>query len=308
MHTGSRQCLPMKMHADELDTDAALVERLLIEQFPHWADLPIEPVLPMGTDNALYRLGDDMVVRLPRRPRDSITLEKERWWLPKLAPLLPLAVPVPLAAGTPGETFPLAWSVYTWLSGENATLERVTDPSRAASDLARFLDALQRIDPSGGPPPGEHNAFRGVPVADRDEATRSAIVSLGSSIDDRAVVAWEAALRATEWEREPVWIHGDLDSRNVLAEDGRLSAVVDFGCLGVGDPAYDVMVAWKMLYRDSRESFRSALAVDDATWARARGLALSQALMALEYYTLETNAVLVLEARRWLAEILADND
>ena len=296
------------MHADELDTDAALVERLLIEQFPHWADLPIEPVLPMGTDNALYRLGDDMVVRLPRRPRDSITLEKERWWLPKLAPLLPLAVPVPLAAGTPGDTFPLAWSVYTWLSGENATLERVTDPSRAASDLARFVDALQQIDPSGGPPPGEHNAFRGVPVADRDEATRSAIVSLGSSIDDRAVVAWEAALRATEWEREPVWIHGDLDSRNVLAEDGRLSAVVDFGCLGVGDPAYDVMVAWKMLSRDSREGFRSALAVDDATWARARGLALSQSLMALAYYTLETNAVLVLEARRWLAEILADND
>lgn len=297
------------MHADELDTDAALVERLLTEQFPDWADLPIEPVLPMGTDNALYRLGDDMVVRLPRRPQDSIVLEKERRWLPKLAPLLPLAVPAPLAEGTPGDTFPLAWSVYSWLNGENATLERVTDPNRAAGDLARFVDALQRIDPSGGPPPGEHNAFRGVPVADRDEATRSAIASLSSAIDDRAaVLSWEAALRATEWEREPVWIHGDLDSRNVLAEDGRLSAVIDFGCLGVGDPAYDVMVAWKMLSRDSRESFRSALAVDDATWARARGLALSQSLMALAYYTLETNAVLVLEARRWLAEVLADHD
>ena len=300
---------PKKMHADELDTDAALVERLLTEQFPHWAGLPIQPVVPMGTDNALYRLGDDMVVRLPRRPGDSIPLEKERRWLPKLAPLLPLAVPVPLAEGAPGETFPLTWSVYSWLSGENATLERVTDLSRAGSDLARFVDALQRIDPSGGPPPGEHNAFRGVSVADRDEATRSAIASLGSSIDARAVVlAWDAALRATEWEREPVWIHGDLDSRNVLAENGRLSAVVDFGCLGVGDPAYDVMVAWKMLSREFRESFRSALAVDDATWSRARGLALSQALMALVYYTLETNAVLVLEARRWLAEVLADHD
>jgi aminoglycoside phosphotransferase (APT) family kinase protein len=298
----------MKMHADELDTDAALVERLLTEQFPHWADLPIEPVLPMGTDNALYRLGDDMVVRLPRRPGDSIRLEKERRWLPKLAPLLPLAVPVPLAEGAPGEGFPLTWSIYSWLRGENANQERLTDPSRAASDLARFVDALQRIDPSDGPPPGEHNAFRGVPVADRDEATRSAIASLGSAIDDRAVVAWEAALHATGWEREPVWIHGDLDSRNVLAEHGRLSAVVDFGCLGVGDPAYDVMVAWKMLSPDSRESFRSALAVDDATWARARGLALSQSLMALAYYTLETNAVLVLEARRWLAEVLADHD
>jgi aminoglycoside phosphotransferase (APT) family kinase protein len=297
------------MHTDELDTDVALVERLLTEQFPHWTDLPIEPVLPMGTDNALYRLGDDMVVRLPRRPRDSIVLEKERRWLPKLAPLLPLAVPVPLAEGTPGDVFPLTWSVYSWLRGENATPDRLTDPTRAAHDLARFVAALQRIDPSGGPRPGEHNAFRGVPVADRDEATRSAIASLGSSIDGCAVAgAWEAALRATEWEREPVWIHGDLDSRNVLAENGSLSAVIDFGCLGVGDPAYDVMVAWKMLSRDSRKSFRAALAVDEATWARARGLTLSQSLMALAYYTLETNAVLVLEARRWLAEVLADDD
>lgn len=295
------------MHADELDTDAALVERLLTQQFPHWADLPIEPVLPMGTDNALYRLGDDMVVRLPRRPRDSIVLEKERRWLPKLAPLLPLAVPVPLAKGAPGDGFPLSWSVYSWLRGENAVLARLTDLSRAASDLARFVAALQRIDPADGPPPGEHNAFRGVPLAGRDEATRSAFASLGSAIDDHAVsVVWEAALRAPKWEREPVWIHGDLDSRNLLAVDGCLSAVIDFGCLGVGDPAYDVMVAWKMLSRESRETFRAALAVDDATWARARGLALSQSLTALSYYTLETNAVLVLEARRWLAEVLHD--
>jgi aminoglycoside phosphotransferase (APT) family kinase protein len=144
-------------------------------------------------------------------------------------------------------------------------------------------------------------------LAERDEATRSAFASLGSAIDDRAVSAvWEAALRAPEWERKPVWIHGDLDARNLLAVDGCLSAVIDFGCLGVGDPAYDVMVAWKMLSRESRKTFRAALAVDDATWARARGLALFQSLMALSYYTLETNAVLVLEARRWLAEVLHD--
>jgi aminoglycoside phosphotransferase (APT) family kinase protein len=295
------------MHADELDIDATLVRRLLFEQFPHWADLPIAPVLPMGTDNALYRLGDDMVVRLPRRARDGIVLEKERRWLPKLAPQLPLAVPVPLAEGEPSDTFPLVWSVYSWLRGENATLERLTDMSRAALDLAQFVAALQRIDPADGPRPGEHNSFRGAPVAARDEATRSAIASLGSSIDDRTVVnVWEAALRAAEWQGEPVWIHGDLDSRNVLAEGGRLTAVIDFGCLGVGDPAHDMMVAWKMLSADSREHFRSFLAVDDATWARARGLALSHALGALVYYTLETNAVLVLEARRWLAEVLAD--
>jgi aminoglycoside phosphotransferase (APT) family kinase protein len=182
-------------------------------------------------------------------------LEKERRWLPKLAPLLPLAVPVPLAKGAPGDGFPLAWSVYSWLRGENAVLARLTDLSRAANDLARFVAALQRIESADGPPPGEHNAFRGAPLAERDEATRSAIASLGSTIDERAVSeVWEATLRAPEWNGAPVWIHGDLDSRNALAQDGRLSAVIDFGCLGVGDPAYDVMVAWKMLSHEARRA------------------------------------------------------
>jgi len=297
----------MSMHADEVDTDAALVGRLLAAQFPEWADLRVKPVRPLGTDNTLYRLGDDMVVRLPRRQRDSGTLKLERRWLPRLAPLLPLAVPVPLAEGMPAEGYPFVWSVYRWLKGQNATIERVTDPSRLATDLAQFVAALQRVDPTGGPSPGQYNAFRGVPLATRDQATRTAIASLARAIDSDAVTtAWEAALRAPEWRRAPVWIHGDLDSRNLLVERGRLSAVIDFGCLGVGDPACDVMAAWKVLSVDTRDSFRTALSVDEATWARGRGWALSQALMALSYYTLETNAVLVREAHRWLAEVLAD--
>lgn len=296
-----------KMHADEVDTDVSLVGRLLAARFPQWAGLPIEPVPSTGTDNALYRLGDDMVVRLPRRERDSGTLEKERQWLPRLALFLPLAVPVPLAAGTPAEGYPFAWSVYRWLKGENATMERVTDLSQFTTDLAQFVAALQRIDPTGGPSPGEHNAFRGVPLATRDAPTRAAIVSLRGAIDVGAVTAvWESALRLPEWEHPPVWIHGDLDSRNLLVEEGRLSAVVDFGCLGVGDPACDVMAAWKVLSTDTRDIFRTALSVDESTWARARGWALSQALVALSYYTLETNPVLVLEAQRWMAEVLAD--
>jgi aminoglycoside phosphotransferase (APT) family kinase protein len=295
-----------KMHADEVDTDAALVGRLLAEQFPHWADLPIEPVRPFGTDNALYRLGDDMVVRLPRRERTSGTLEKERLWLPRLAPLLPLAVPVPLAEGLPAEGYPLPWSVYGWLTGENATIERITDRSQLATDLAQFVAALQRIDPTGGPAPGEHNFFRGVPLGMRDEGTRAAIASLSGRIDAGAVtVAWDEALQAPEWERPPVWIHGDLDARNLLVEEGRLSGVIDWGGLGVGDPACDVMIAWKVLSADTRDIFRTALSVDEATWARSRGWALSQALIALSYYTLETNPVLVREAHRWLAEVLA---
>jgi aminoglycoside phosphotransferase (APT) family kinase protein len=296
-----------KMHADEVDTDAALVGRLLAAQFPHWAGLPVEPVRPVGTDNALYRLGDDMVVRLPRRERTTGTLERERRWLPKLAPLLPLAVPIPLAEGMPADGYPFAWSVYSWLEGENATVERVTDLRRLATDLAQFIAALQRIDPTGGPPPGEHNFFRGEPLARRDEATRASITALGAAIDVGAVTAaWEAALRAPGWERRPVWIHGDLDARNLLVRDGRLGAVIDWGCLGVGDPACDVMVAWKILSEDTRDILRTELSVDEATWARGRGWALSQALNALSYYTMETNPILVLEARRWLAEALAD--
>jgi aminoglycoside phosphotransferase (APT) family kinase protein len=296
------------MHADEVDTDPSLVRRLLAAQFPQWEELTIEPVPSAGTDNALYRLGDDMVVRLPRHARTNGTLQRERRWLPMLAPHLPLAVPVPLAEGVPGEAYPFDWSIYRWLEGEEATYERMPDLREAAAELARFVAALQRIDPAGGPPPDEHNANRGVALATRDNATRSSIAALSGRIDvDAVTAAWETSLEAPEWERPPVWIHGDLDSRNLLVQEGRLSAVIDWGCLGVGDPACDVAVVWKMLSANTRGIFREALAVDDATWARSRGWVLSQALMAESYYTLETNPGLVLEGRRWLTEVLADH-
>ena len=293
------------MHADEVSTDATLVGRLIDAQFPQWADLPIEPVPFRGTDNALYRLGDQMVVRLPRIHRATAALDKEYRWLPELAPLLPLTVPVPLAKGMPTEDYPWEWAVYRWLEGEAANVEPIADLGRAATDLAQFIAALQRVDSGDGPPPGEHNVFRGVPLAAKDAAVRTAIASLGEEIDVGAVTAvWEAALRAPLWQRPPVWIHGDLDRRNLLVVEGRLSAVIDFGCLGVGDPAYDVMVAWKVLSADSRDSFRAALSIDEATWTRGRGGALSHALGALSYHTVETNPVLVREARRWLSEVL----
>jgi aminoglycoside phosphotransferase (APT) family kinase protein len=297
-----------RMHADEVDTDVPVVGRLLAAQFPQWAGLPIDPVSVRGTDNTLYRLGDDKVVRLPRTERTGVALEKERLWLPRLAPFLPLAVPIPLAEGAPDAGYPFEWSVYRWLKGENATTERVADLRQLATDLAQFITALQRIDPTDGPSPGEHNVFRGEPLAARDAGTRAAIVALRGEIDVDAVsAAWESDLRSPGWEQPPVWIHGDLDSRNMLVEGGRLSAVIDWGCLGVGDPACDVMVAWKVLTADTRDLFRTALSVDESTWARARGWALSQALVALSYYTLEANAVLVFEARRWMAEVLADH-
>ena len=295
-----------KQHADEVDIDSSLVGRLIESQFPEWAELTIVPVAFRGTDNTLYRLGSKMVVRLPRRQENAGRLQKELHWLPKLAPLLPLTIPVPLATGKPAEGYPFDWAIYRWLEGESAASDKL-DRGQAATDLATFVAALQRVDPTGGPPPGEHNAWRGVPLVLRDQAMRSAIASLGSAINTEAVTAvWEAALSARVWERVPVWIHGDLDARNLLAEGGRLTGVIDFGCLGVGDPACDVMVAWKMLSAGSRDTFLTALSIDQATRLRARGWALSQALIALAYYTMETNPVLVREAQRWMAEVLAD--
>jgi aminoglycoside phosphotransferase (APT) family kinase protein len=294
------------MHADEVDIDGGLVRRLVASQHPEWASLPVEPVFPLGTDNANYRLGDELVVRLPRIPRSVSALEKEVEWLPRLGPRLPLAAPVPVAVGEPDDGFPFPWAVYTWLHGEPATPGRIADPDRAASDLARFLMALRALDAASGPGPGEHNVFRGEPLRLRDESTRRALTALGDLVDAHVLTAvWERALAAPDWDGPPVWIHGDLDSRNLLARDGRLSGVLDWGCLGVGDPACDVMVAWKTLPAEARVSFRTELGVDDATWARAHGWALSQAVGALSYYTDETNAVLVTEARRWLDEVLS---
>lgn len=294
------------MHPDELNIDLELVRKLVQKQFPEWAALRIEPVHPRGTDNALFRLGESMVARLPRRESTSATLQKELQWLPRLAPLLPLRIPVPLEIGIPTSEYPFEWSIYSWLDGEPATVERIADPAQAADDLAGFVSALHSIDPSGGPTPGEHNFLRGARLRSRDKRTRDCIASLGNTVDG-AMSIWEKAVAASEWPGEPVWIHGDLDSRNVLARDGRITAVIDWGGLAVGDPASDVMVAWKMLPAETRVRFRTALAVDDATWARARGWVVSQAVIALDYYSTNTNPTLVAEARRWLTAAIGDH-
>jgi aminoglycoside phosphotransferase (APT) family kinase protein len=298
------------MHADERPLDVPFVRRLLAGQFPALSGLALSPVASPGSDNAMYRLGDELVVRLPRwRPSEAagVRLEKECRWLPWLAPRLPLPIPAVVGVGEPADGYPFRWAVISWLQGEPARLEAVGDQERAAGDLARFLTCLQAVDPSGGPAPGPHNAFRGVPLAERDESTREAIRRVGPMVEEAPILAaWEDAVTAPEWNGAPRWIHGDLDPRNVLVRGGRVSAVVDFGCLGVGDPACDAMAAWKLFPAKPREVFRRELGADDATWARGRGWAISQAMSALSYYTQHTNPVLIGEARRWLAEALAD--
>lgn len=294
------------MHAAEIDTDPSLVRRLLAAQFPEWAELSIERVRSGGTDNAIYRLGDDMCVRLPRIEWATAQVDKEQQWLPSLAPHLPLAIPVPLAKGTPAEGYPWHWSVCRWLPGENAIVERFADLRQAATALAEFVAAMQQIDTTGGPRPGAHNFGRGVLLALRDTDTRAAIAKLHDVLDTDAVTAaWDEASNAQMWDRPPVWIHGDLHAGNLLVDRGHLSAVIDFGGLGVGDPACDFAAAWTLFSGESRDAFRSALSIDDASWARSRGWALSTGLIALPYY-LDTNPVIVAMARRQIEEVLAD--
>ena len=281
-----------KMHVDEIDTDALLVRRLISGQFLHWACLSIDPVRSAGTDNALYRLGNDKVIRLPRTESAAAQVDKEHRWLPTLAPLLTMPIPVPLAKGAPGEGYPWHWSIYSWLEGETAASGCLADLCQAAMDLAEFVAALQRIDPTGGPTAGPHNFYRGVPLATRDTATRAAISALRGTLDAAAATsAWDAALQAAAWNERAVWIHGDLQPENLLAQHGRLSAVIDFGSLAVGDPACDLMVAWNLLSVESRDVFRTALRVDEATWARGRGWALSFGLIALPYYQAKNPAI-----------------
>lgn len=291
------------MHADEIPVDAALVGHLIATQHPRWAGLPIEPVPSTGTDNALYRLGPDLLVRLPRRPAAAPSIGTEQRWLPALAPHLPLPIPVPRALGVPSPRFPWPWSVYPWFDGQDAATAS-PDPTSAARDLARFLAALRRVDPRGGPEPGPANFGRGQPLAARDRLTRDAIAASAHLIDGAAVTtAWEHALEAPPHDGPPVWLHGDLASGNLIVAGGRIRAVIDWSAAAVGDPACDLLVAWELFDEKSRAVFRRAVAADDASWARGRGWALSTAVVALHYYQ-DTSPFMVAQARRKLAAVL----
>ena len=271
-----------KMHADEVETDVALVRRLLAGQYPEWAGLPIDPVVSYGTDHDIYRLGDGLAARLPRIGWATDQAAKEAEWLPRLAPHLPLAVPVQLAMGNPAEGYPFTWSVYEWLPGENAN-GTIADLDRAAVDLAAFVKALRRVDATvahSRPPRG-----RGAPLAELDEQVRRSIAELGDRTNgDATLRSWEESLSAPQWDGDEVWVHGDLLPGNLLVVDGRLSAVIDFGGLNVGDPACDLQPAWNVFAGDSRARYRAELEVDDASWLRGRGWALYQAVSALPYY------------------------
>jgi aminoglycoside phosphotransferase (APT) family kinase protein len=285
--------------------DVSLARRLVDSQFPRWSQLPITAVEFDGWDNRTFRLGSELTLRLPSGDWYAQQVDKEQRWLPVLGPQLPLPIPSPVAKGEPGCGFPYPWSVYRWLDGELASKVPIGDRVGCATTLASFLNALRRVDATGGPGPGQHNFYRGGPLATYEDEALQAIDALGDEVPVEAVMrVWEDAM-TTSWDREPVWFHGDVATGNLLVRDGRLAAVLDFGTSGVGDPACDTVIAWTFFSGASRARFRVDLEVDSATWSRGRGWALWKALITLVGH-LERNAPDAAIARRDIDQILTD--
>lgn len=295
--------MPAPMPAAEVEVDAALVRRLLRAQFPEWAALPLRRTPGIGWDNVVYRLGDDLAVRLPRRALAARLVEKEHRWLPELARHLPVPVPAPLALGGPGGGYPWAWTVCPWIPGRRAATNPVRDRRRLAEDLGRFVAALHRPGPADGPA----NPYRAVPLAARHRSTTGYLKVVGDLVDGRSARrVWRAALDAPPWEGPPVWIHGDLHPANMLVAGGHLAGVIDFGDLAVGDPAVDLVSGWMLLDATARPVFRRAAGADAATWDRARGWALSIGLACLAHSA--DNEVVGAMGRVAVREVLADPD
>ncbi|MET9268402.1 aminoglycoside phosphotransferase family protein [Kribbella sp. NPDC003557] len=294
-----------KLHDDEVRIDAAVVERLLAEQLPRWAGLPVRVVERSGTDNVTFRVGDDLAVRLPRTVRNQGQVEKDLAWMPRLAPHVSLPIPEPLELGQPSDVYPFTWGVYRWLPGAPFTPESV-DGVRAAQQLAAFVRTLREVDTTGAPVPDGDPFTRGTPLAPRDAMFREALDQLKEHFDAGLLTAaWEESLAADTWDGVPRWIHGDLMSGNLLVADGKLSAVIDFATASAADPAGDVLPAWWLFEGESRAAYREALEIDHATWLRARGWALSLVVIAIPYY-LDRRPGTLADGQESVADILSD--
>lgn len=287
------------MPAAEFEVTAGLVRALLRQQHPDLAALELSP-LAFGWDNVLYRLGDDLLVRLPRRQLGADLVAGEQRWLPVLAPRLPLPIPAPVRVGRPGLGYPWPWSVVPYVEGASAAEVPLADPGREAERLGRFLSALHQP----APPDAPVNEWRGVPLARRAERFAQA-VAMAADRAGEAQRCWERAVGAQVWDGPPLWLHGDLHPANVLVRDGELCSVIDFGDLCGGDPATDLAVTWMLFDPVDRARCWSAYgASDEALVARARGWALALSLVYLA--SSADHPVLAAIGHRTLDAVLAD--
>jgi aminoglycoside phosphotransferase (APT) family kinase protein len=292
-----------RMHENQVNVDEHLVRTLLHDQFPHWASLPLQLVDSYGTEHSIYRIGDRLAGRFPLLPAAEAATTVEARWLPALAPFLPCRVPVILAQGRATPFYPFTWAVSEWIDGEDGSTAPY-DELRLARDLAGFLKALESIDATGAPMPSPGQ--RGGLLANVDGPVRRAIQQLGDRIDGAAATrSWEESLSVSEWARAGVWLHGDPLPGNLLFQQRRLIAVIDFGGLKAGDPACDLQPAWNMFSGASRRLFRAAMDVDDATWLRGRGWTLYQAITGLNYYW-DTNPRMIRQVSHALGKVLSD--
>lgn len=293
------------MHADAFQIDSQLVRTLIRDLFADYSDLELRRLSSDGSDNVIYRLGADMCIRLPLTPRASAFLVKEVECIPKL-PTLPMQIPKPLSKGTATDDYPSPWAIYQWIEGDVVTGKTLRDEFDAARRLAKFVGALQQADASDAPIYGRHNNFRGCPLSKRHDLTVSAIARVSDLFNTKTLHSvWEQSINLTEWPGDPVWVHGDIHAANLLMRDGELHAVIDFGLMGAGDPAVDLIVNWSLLSEQARSCFRTTLMVDEDTWLRGRGWALSTALIALAYYR-NTNRYQSDNSMRVIAEVLTD--
>jgi aminoglycoside phosphotransferase (APT) family kinase protein len=292
------------MNADQLGVPVAMVRELLHRQFPRWADRPLTEGPSGGAGNALFRLGDDLVVRLPLHPGSAAAVDRGLTWLPWLAPQLPLAVPIPVAAGAPDEVFPRPWAVFRWIRGVGVDTYRDVDLFDVAGRLGQFVAALRSVEVAGAPA-----SLRPHPLQGDGSEVRTDIRALGAAgmVDPASATAvWDGALAASSY-RFPVWVHGDLFPMNLLVDRGALSAVIDFDLMGAGDSAVDMVPAWTLLTAGTRPLFREASGVDDDTWIRGRGWALKAGLGAVRRHGVDSRHPQAVTGRYSLSQIIADD-
>lgn len=290
------------MHENELEIDENLVHTLLKHQCPKWANLPLKPIQSSGTDNTLFRLGNEYIVRLPRIEWATESIDKEYMWVPKISQFLQIPISKPIFKGHPDKTYPWSWLVTKWNEGHNPHFEKENEYELLAKDLAYFLNELHEIKLGAGP-----SSRRGIPLKEMDHETKEAIGELAMEIDVPSVNSlWNQLINVPSWNRDPVWAHGDFLPGNILIQDSRLSAVIDFSDIGIGDPACDLVIGWSLLNSHSRAVFKNNLKnIDGDTWERGKGWALSIALIMLPYYK-TTNPVLSSLARRMIKNVLSD--